>query len=987
MKKSLLLNVLLLACLFVNVQALSAQTYSDANDNLTLPFKPTTIVDGKFAEDTQWYAVRMTSGKYWTAKAENMTCAAGLSVLNDENFFCFVGNNVDGFQIYSRSFGTDYIFSCSSTASQQLMTPFYVKDENSAKRFKLCANGSGYTFYVCGVQNACLNDLKGEGKIGIWNHKNAAGDTGSRMVFEPMSIDDGEGQEEGIPFCRTTISKNSFAPDTHWYTITVRGNKMLEAYDDGVLCVSTNGVVTKRNLWCFVGSVSKGYLLYNYAYDTDKVAYLPSSTDGTKLVMEDPNDVTNARIRLRYADNGYVMSYPGKESACLNDYISKGYMALWVNANSVKDAGSIMTFNEFDVNQLGEDTEEAIPSPIHGEVKYVYFKDGTVKAFPMSFIEQYEETPVSEEDSTPKFITFTDIRGGVHGYNMKDVDSVSNVVPETPVFESYKFNNKFNDMLIVDADGEITEDNVINVSAGGIGKRLVASFKTSGEDTQVFIGTKLQESKKTSHRFVKPMTYVVTKPSYLMLRKMSNSNMEWRPFGTEYNVKVKYLSEAPTTQYGIPVINITTNDYQAILSKEEYKDAVIKIDGAGFLPDMSETAVLIKGRGHSSWLANESNKNSYRFKFAEKQKPLGMKAGKNWVLVANANIGGMTANVIASRISQFVKNDGASHHVPVELYINGEFRGQYTLTEKVGISNNSIDVEDEMKAAMVELDSYYDSAYKFRTSYFNLPVSISDPNFQNNDSLKISNSDVQSKFSKFVNAVYKGEDVSAYADINSIARYLMVNDLIYNMEIMHPKSLFFYNEDITDDNSLWHCGPVWDSDWAYGYQTDRKYFTGDATTDYFDVSSYHYAGREFIKKLRNSGESMNKAYYLVWSDFMDHYLSELLEYLADYNEVTAASYKHNQSKWIAAVSSYDKIMANSSAWLKNRANYVYDYLSNTLGYADKGYLDDTAIDDVVSVPARDVKGVYDLSGRRVNDDVNSLPKGIYIVNGRKVVKN
>lgn len=985
MKKSLLLNVLLLACLFVNVQALSAQTYSDANDNLTLPFKPTTIVDGKFAEDTQWYAVRMTSGKYWTAKADTINCEANLSELGNENHFCFVGNNVEGFRIYNRACGANVCYSYATSVSYARVALTNAKGEEEVNGFKLCANGTGYSFYACGVPTACLNDLKASGMLGIWNHGLAAGDVGSRLVFEPISIDKGEGQEDGVPFCRTTISKNSFAPDTHWYTITIRGNKMLEARGDEVLCKPTD-VVTKRNLWCFVGSISTGYVLYNYAYDIDKVAYLASSADGTKMTMADPYIVGDSRIRLRTTDKGYVMYYPGNETACINDFASKGKVAIWEHPNSAKDDGSTLAFKEFDLNQLGEDTEEAVPSPIHGEIKYVYMKDGSVKGFPMCFIANYIETPVSADNNTIKSITFKDVKGGIHNFDMNYVERVSNVAPKTPVFESFKFNNKYNDMLIVDADGEITSDNVINVSVGGIGKRLVASFKTSDENAKVYIGSQLQESKKTSHRFTEPLTYMVALPNNMMLRKMSNSKMEWHPIGTEYVVNVKYLSDAPTTEYGIPVINITTNDHEAILSKEDFKSATISIDGAGYLPNMEKTAIQIRGRGHSSWAANENHKNSYRFKFAEKQKPLGMKAGKNWVLVSNANIGALTANIISSRVAEMVQNDGASHHIPVELYINGEFRGQYTLTEKVGIGNNSIEVEDEKKAAMIELDSYFDTEYKFRTLSFNLPATIVEPNFQKDKDLKMESVDVRARFTNFVDAVFDGKDLSAYADLNSVARFLMVNDLIHNAEIMHPKSFYFYNADITDNKSLWHCGPVWDSDWAYGYQATRKYFYDDIAADFYDFSSPYYTGSTFVNKLRYSGEAMNKAYYLAWSDFMVH-IGELIEYLDDYHALVAPSYKHNQSKWPAAVASYDKIVSNSKSWLKNRANYVYDYLSNTLGYADKGYLDDTAIDDVISVPARDVKGVYDLSGRRVNDDVNSLPKGIYIVNGRKVVKN
>ena len=87
-----------------------------------------------------------------------------------------------------------------------------------------------------------------------------------------------------------------------------------------------------------------------------------------------------------------------------------------------------------------------------------------------------------------------------------------------------------------------------------------------------------------------------------------------------------------------------------------------------------------------------------RIKFPTKQKPLGMKAGKNWNLIANAIRESMTTNVIGSRVAEMVGAAAANHFLPVELYINGNYRGSYTLTEKVGISNNSIDLaNDQLK--------------------------------------------------------------------------------------------------------------------------------------------------------------------------------------------------------------------------------------------------------------------------------------------------
>ena len=45
---------------------------------------------------------------------------------------------------------------------------------------------------------------------------------------------------------------------------------------------------------------------------------------------------------------------------------------------------------------------------------------------------------------------------------------------------------------------------------------------------------------------------------------------------------------------------------------------------------------------------------------------------------------------------------------PAVLYINGEYKGSYMFTEKVGMANNSVDIDEE-DGYVVELDTYSSS--------------------------------------------------------------------------------------------------------------------------------------------------------------------------------------------------------------------------------------------------------------------------------------
>ena len=76
-----------------------------------LPFVTTTIKDGKFAEGTEWYAVKHHTNQNWIWQVNDdlatITTVANsdLDIFNDKQLWCFVGNAVDGIQIYNKAAG------------------------------------------------------------------------------------------------------------------------------------------------------------------------------------------------------------------------------------------------------------------------------------------------------------------------------------------------------------------------------------------------------------------------------------------------------------------------------------------------------------------------------------------------------------------------------------------------------------------------------------------------------------------------------------------------------------------------------------------------------------------------------------------------------------------------------------------------------------------------------------------------------------------
>ena len=398
------------------------------------------------------------------------------------------------------------------------------------------------------------------------------------------------------------------------------------------------------------------------------------------------------------------------------------------------------------------------------------------------------------------------------------------------------------------------------------------------------------------------------------------------PMGREVVVDIDWLTDHAAS---VPRIDIDTEGGEIVTSKDYYLNAHIRIQGNGVWDDCDfEDSVQIKGRGNSSWSTPSYSyepKNPYRLKFASSVKPFGMKKGKNWNLIAQKLTGSLLTNPVAQKVARMVGMETANDVVPVELYMNGEYRGSYFFTQKVGMANNSVDYDDESQAALFELDEYYETG-QFRSGSYRLPVNIKDPEF-GEDETQLDYEGTRAEFNRFEAAVYDGHNFERFVDMDMLVRYMLVNDLILNTELGHPKSAFLARENLNRFDSKYTFGPAWDFDWSYGYEGTSSYCTTGATRDFF---SYHSGkpGNLFFQDLLRSSEWVKYHYYQLWTDFVDNHLQELIDYVDEYYAYARSSFENNAYQWGDGYSSsYEVYVANMKAWLVERAHYIKDSLT------------------------------------------------------------
>ncbi len=173
--------------------------------------------------------------------------------------------------------------------------------------------------------------------------------------------------------------------------------------------------------------------------------------------------------------------------------------------------------------------------------------------------------------------------------------------------------------------------------------------------------------------------------------------------GKEYPVVVMMSENIPTiyieTESGSLDYIHENKDNKEAATIRVYEDGKQKLDS---------TLAHIKGRGNATWV--DYDKKPYNIKFEEKTKLLGMDKAKKWTLLASASDVSIVRNPLAWYVGDKLGIDFGSDYRIVDLYINGDYMGNYIVCESVEIGKNRVNIFDLAGATedvnSEELDTY-----------------------------------------------------------------------------------------------------------------------------------------------------------------------------------------------------------------------------------------------------------------------------------------
>jgi hypothetical protein len=337
---------------------------------------------------------------------------------------------------------------------------------------------------------------------------------------------------------------------------------------------------------------------------------------------------------------------------------------------------------------------------------------------------------------------------------------------------------------------------------------LALSFKTDA--AKVLVGDVEQVSGKTINDFSKPVTY---------------------SFVSELGEVKKYTIQVKHS--GLPVVVINTPGAADIPPKTEdwLQDAVLTIYKNDCTIDYAGTTG-IRGRGNSTW---KYPKKPYALKLDSKAEILGMPKHKRWVLLANWLDRTLLRNHVAFRIAMHTDLAWTPRGEFVEVILNGKHIGNYYLCEHIKVDENRVNVHeledtDVDGGFVMEIDTYYDETYKFKSSVKQFPYMFKDPDEVNESQFAFMKDFINNlEESLYDKSRFAAREYADYLDIDSFIDWWISYELTGNTETHHPKSTYVYK----DKGGKLMAGPLWDFDWKTFRLDNEEWVTKNHL--YFDI--------------------------------------------------------------------------------------------------------------------------------------------------------
>ena len=359
----------------------------------------------------------------------------------------------------------------------------------------------------------------------------------------------------------------------------------------------------------------------------------------------------------------------------------------------------------------------------------------------------------------------------------------------------------------------------------------------------------------------------------------------------ESNLKEKKVFQATN----LPLISIYTENLANISQNGEEVNCDVLIINEGKIETKENATIKVRGRS----TAHASDKRPYRLKFTSQQKILNFKGDyKKWNLMANFFDRSLLRNSLAFKISELLEFEYTPRCVPVDLLLNGNFRGNYYICDHMDIGKNRINITKLEKTDIdepnisggyfMEIDGRSNNGRHFKTNK-GIYIKINDP--AEDDITSEQEKYIINKVNKFEDEIYNG--ILDSIDLKTYSKFFIVEEFSADVDFLY--SSFYFIKKRNDD--LFYFGPVWDFDLAF--DNDRRLIPTNEKPEF----AFNYCGssgsmRNFTKVLLGN-KKVIQYIQKTWEKLTNTVLNKniLLDFIEEKEKYLKESSDLNFLKW------------------------------------------------------------------------------------------
>ncbi len=359
-------------------------------------------------------------------------------------------------------------------------------------------------------------------------------------------------------------------------------------------------------------------------------------------------------------------------------------------------------------------------------------------------------------------------------------------------------------------------------------------------------------------------------------------------------------------------------------------------------PEKAPGTMEIKGRGNSTWVPDLTTKKPYQFKFEKKADVLGMGESKTWLIIRNDE--DIIRNKLALDLGHDMNMTYTGYGEFVDVFMNGEYLGNYLLTEKVEVGGarvNVSDLDDEYEANgnsiegldmtggyLVEVDNW--GGDDLQVNRYGTTFSIKEPE----DLAKTVTDDNEYAYIKhylegFLDAVFgdglmaDGRSFMSTVDMESFAKYFWHQEFLRNRDCGRGSTYFYKDKDAIDP--LLYAGPLWDNDRIY------EPYNVNSNIEGWLVPNIDIAGTgdpTIYKRLLQHRDFAEYILRYYRDNNLGAIFAETHNKIAEYTEYLRSSAAMNAVRWGYNgfdISRFDEILQRRAQWVEENADTILEF--------------------------------------------------------------